>query len=122
LSAILLLFLFALSLASPMLSSAGESSLPACCRRAGQHHCSLGAAATAEGRSQSGPALRDSGRCPMYPAFTVSTIAGFDGILAANGSAICMAAKAASCGSFELRVLSYLKIRAHSKRGPPVIA
>jgi hypothetical protein len=114
-SAILLLLLFGLSLLSPLLGSDGGTSLPACCRRAGQHHCSGTVSDPA-----SGPVLLSSGRCPSYPAgFTIGTLAGFAGVPAIAGAAILLAAELAACDSFELLVLSSLSDRAHAKRGPP---
>jgi hypothetical protein len=114
-SAILLLLLFGLSLLSPLLASDSASNLPACCRRAGQHHCSDMA-----GTPSSGPAFRNTGHCPMYPSgFTAGTLAGFMGVLVVATAAILLAAEFAACNSFELFVLSSLSNRAHNKRGPP---
>jgi len=60
--AIALLTLFSLSLIPPSaFASDPEAGLPACCRRAGKHHCSLAA-----GGSSSGPALQSS-PCSVFP-------------------------------------------------------
>jgi hypothetical protein len=118
-SAILLLLLFGFSLLTPLFGSDDESNLPACCRRAGKHHCSM----TGSGGSTSnGPAFRGNGRCPSYPGFGAGTMQTIAGPTPASVSPFALAAKTASCSSFELRVLSSLRLRAHSKRGPPVSA
>ena len=63
-SAILLMALFSLSLISPaVFASDADSNLPACCRRAGKHHCAM----TASQLGASGPAVQ-TGRCPVFPA------------------------------------------------------
>ena len=116
-SAILLLLLFGLSLLSPLFGSDDESSLPACCRRGGNHHCSMMASSDS---ASSGPAFRSNGRCPFYPGFGSGTMQTFAGITPSTNSTFALAAKAASCNSFQLRVLSSLRLRAHSKRGPPL--
>lgn len=64
-----LLLLFGLPLIAPLfaLSQAPESTLAACCRRAGAHHCMMSAeqlAALLDGR-QHFTAL--TSKCPMYP-------------------------------------------------------
>jgi hypothetical protein len=119
-SAILLLLLFGLSLLSPLFGSDGEANLPACCRRAGKHHCAMPAGS---GAPDSGPALRGKGRCPSYPSgFGVGTVQTVIGVAPASASAFMPTAEFASCNSFELRVLSSLRFRAHGKRGPPLSA
>jgi hypothetical protein len=116
-SAILLLLLFGLSLLSPLMGSDGAGNLPACCRRAGLHHCDM-----AGGAPASSPVLRTSGHCPMYPAgFAAGTLSGFIGVLMAAASAVLLTAELAACNSFQLVLLSSLSDRAHSKRGPPPV-
>ena len=56
-AAILLIGLFSFSLMAPIVvAEATEARLPECCRRAGNHHCSIGAPA---GRSV-------AANCPLY--------------------------------------------------------
>jgi len=63
--AISLLMLFSFSLISPLLASdAVEASLPACCRRAGQHHCAMSDADSQPGRNTRIVAEK----CPYSPA------------------------------------------------------
>jgi hypothetical protein len=117
-SAILLLFLFGLALLSPLWGSDYESSLPACCRRGGKHHCAM--AGGSSGLS-SGPAFRNDARCPAFPGFVTGTFVGATGIVRAVVSEVALTAQRVSCASFELRVLSSLRLRAHAKRGPPAL-
>jgi len=118
-SAILLLIVFGLSLFSPLLGADDDSNLPACCRRAGKHHCSM-TRHSGSSDSLEGAAWNNNGRCPSYPGFAPGTFPIVAGVSPAAASAAVLAARRASCGSFELRVLSSLRLRAHSKRGPPV--
>jgi hypothetical protein len=118
-SAILLLFVFGLSLLSPLFGADAESSLPACCRKAGKHHCAMAGSNDSQ-NSPSGAGWRSNGRCPSYPGFATGTFPMVAGIAPRLASALALSVERASCSSFELRVLSSLRLRAHSKRGPPV--
>ena len=74
-SAILLLVLFSFLLISPMLTADADSALPACCRKGGQHHCSM------ENMGQpdevSGLALKSSSaKCPLFPQGGVAPACG----------------------------------------------
>ena len=63
--AISLLMLFSFSLISPLLATdALEASLPACCRRAGKHHCAMQIADSEQGRNIGIVAEK----CPYAPA------------------------------------------------------
>lgn len=63
-SATLLIVLFSFSLIGPAVFASDEDSkLPACCRRAGHHHCAM---QSSQSESSPGPALR-TGRCPIFP-------------------------------------------------------
>jgi hypothetical protein len=72
---LLLLALFALPLASTLLaSSQGEANLPACCRRAGAHHCAgMSAPETAAASTDHAHVAILTAHCPSYPA-TVATL------------------------------------------------
>ena len=71
--ALVLLAVFALPLASPLLAlgPGGDAGLPACCRREGKHHCAMTAAERSRlsaGKSAD-PAFRTPEiRCPHCPA------------------------------------------------------
>jgi hypothetical protein len=115
-SAGLLIALFGLSLMSPAVFASGDdSNLPACCRRAGKHHCSmLGADPSA------GPSLR-SAPCPLFPsapnipANRIVTFVGSRPPVFAG-----MVDRSAECPE----VTSISRISYHrpgEKRGPPVL-
>jgi hypothetical protein len=114
--AIALLTLFSLSLIPPSaFASDPEAGLPACCRRAGKHHCSK----VAEGFS-SGLVLQAS-RCSFFPGARVVTASPKAGMLTtplvsrlshASTSAIPLANEAPS------EVLFHSPRR---QRGPPVL-
>jgi len=114
-SAILLLVAFSLPLiAAPFTDS--DSSLPACCRRAGKHNCSMGA-----GDPSSGPsfARRD---CPYLPALScmLAPVAPVlpQSSLAVAPSIVSHAAVLASghdCGNTCCE-------ESHPKRGPPSLS
>jgi hypothetical protein len=60
----ILLTLLSFPLIAPLLANT-DSSLPACCRRNGKHHCSM----MSMGSPAPGPAVRAvRPRCPYYPA------------------------------------------------------
>ena len=78
--AIALLALFSFSLIGPVaFASDPESNLPACCRRAGKHHCAM---LTAEVGASSGPSIQAS-RCPYFPQGSGATALPHTGLLKA---------------------------------------
>lgn len=118
-SAILMLAIFSFSLMSPLFGSDPNANLPACCRRNGKHHCAM---AMGVGASQSGPALGNNAKCPMYPgcafarggSLAVQTHSTSSVTRADNGRQL-----SAQRDRFNLRVLS---ANAHHKRGPPSLS
>jgi hypothetical protein len=113
LQAALLLVLFCLSLLSPLFGAAGRTNLPACCRRAGQHHCA-GSQVPPSGR-----VLQNDARCPLYPGIAPGAVQVFAGIFpAATVAARFRACVAARDSYARLRASSRID-RAYSKRGPP---
>ena len=115
-SAILLMVLIGFSLIGPAFSADTESSLPACCRRAGQHHCATGMGSS----ESSGPAFQ-TGHCPLFPGSLVVP-AGSGALLAVVYSAIgvllvfeAASLRSPSAGHPVFRGLS------HQKRGPPFL-
>jgi hypothetical protein len=77
-----LLALFGFSLISAAFpTAAAESNLPACCRRAGKHHCGT----PGETAPPAGPAFQAGDRCPYFPgSFTAARSPGvFDAIVLA---------------------------------------
>jgi len=61
--ALLLVALFSVPLFTPLLAADQRRELPACCRRDGQHHCSMPSRPAAA--QSDGPALE--ARCSLYP-------------------------------------------------------
>jgi hypothetical protein len=71
-SASLLALTFVVSLLAPIVLASPSSTLPACCRRDGKHHCGMGAA---KSDSHSGAALKAAKvRCAEYPFTGASPI------------------------------------------------
>jgi len=65
--ATLVLVLFSFSLIGPLVSANVQSGVPACCRRAGKHHCAMAGDASASHADSQGAALRASrDQCPFY--------------------------------------------------------
>jgi hypothetical protein len=61
-----MLALFSLLLILPALTVDGDSALPACCRKGGQHHCSMANMEEQSGET-SGFALKSSStKCPLF--------------------------------------------------------
>lgn len=116
--AILLLALFSFSLLSPAFSSDSDARLPACCRRGGQHHCSMAVG----GDSSSGVSFKANGRCPMYPGV----------MLYPGGSSAARITSAPSLDPPDMGrtllihsirpIRAILHTRAHYKRGPPAFS
>jgi hypothetical protein len=66
--AILLAALFTLPFVTPLLAQSREANLPACCRRAGAHHCQMAAIPTTGTHL-----LAHNSCCPLYPRAITST-------------------------------------------------
>ena len=113
---LVLLVLFSSSLIAPIFASDGSSNLPACCRRAGAHHCSGMTPSLTDG---SGPTLTAvHARCPLYPHAT----RGFElrqGSLTRSESCCAeLVAHQSGRAQTEARYRSS-SVRARHKRGPP---
>jgi hypothetical protein len=67
--AIALTMLFGWLLLVPAIAAVGESTVPACCRKSGKHHCMTHSHANSTGTSVA--SLRD--KCPCVPQATVAT-------------------------------------------------
>jgi hypothetical protein len=105
---------FSFSLISPALFAADpDSKLPLCCRRAGNHHCTLLA-----NQAESGPAVQPAS-CPFFPtasAFPATRIVGLPGISAVVSTGIVNYSVAIQ------RIAALCRIsysRTGQKRGPP---
>jgi hypothetical protein len=74
-AAILLLVWFSLSLIPPTLFADADSTLPACCRKSGKHHCSM--AESAPQQQPRGVVMRSvRAKCSLYPAAGAIPVAG----------------------------------------------
>jgi hypothetical protein len=115
----LLLALFSFPLIAPMLRADAASSLPACCRRAGKHHC---ATASASGDTASGPALKAiQPKCSNYPS-TIAVPRGSSVAFFKNSPSI--SASLLSYPSVDARTEAQYRVsfsRSRQKRGPPVL-
>lgn len=131
--AALLLGVYGLLVGMPLLAMARgpESRLPACCRRAGAHHCAMGMAGMAQGGSGvsdgSGAAEAGGGarwmapveRCPMWPVPVQSPRGiGFDAVLGAQpGFAVAVCHPGSVVQASSRRRIA--RERSRHKRGPP---
>jgi len=111
---ILLLAAFALPLVAPMLALAQDpdAGLPACCRRHGQHHCTM-----LDDRGSS--AHRVVAVCPAWPQRAVPSPVGSHHFVACTSSAAC-SVRANSTPSTQTQTLRLTVCEhLHPKRGPP---
>ena len=112
--AVLLIALFGLLAVSPAFASDPDSNLPACCRRAGKHHCALASTSGAA----SGPALQSGGRCPYFPGSVVTTSP--DAIAAVASRVLFAPAPRHAAVRYASQTSAiFSPDRSHQKRGPP---
>jgi hypothetical protein len=116
--AISLLLLFSFLLVSPLLASdVVEANLPACCRRAGKHHCAMSFdAGSQQGRSISIVAEK----CPCAPAVPAT----FHLSVFAPPADDAVFAGLASHPAIHTQIEAQYRIsfdRARQKRGPPTL-
>ena len=121
-SAILLVILFSFSLAGPALFQDAESSLPACCRRDGKHHCGMADRDVADAvqMPSSGPsvdALR--AKCPFFPNGGAVVPESGPALLAATHSAVVSFASQAAAPVQTDAGYRISSNTSHQKRGPP---
>jgi hypothetical protein len=120
---ILLLLAFALPIAAPALALAegGESSLPACCRRGGVHHCAMTMGMSAS--SNSAPQwMAKRERCPYCPASFSGSVHGERYAMPTRGAVLPrMSAMAAGVPQAESR-WRVARESARGKRGPPAVS
>jgi hypothetical protein len=111
--AIALLLVFAGDTALPALLADSESSLPACCRRDGKHHCAMMEKETA------GPSWRTVTRkCPLFPKSAVAFFTDQAAPPAASHFAGWIASHPVNKAQTEvLYRISHSRTR--QKRGPP---
>jgi len=120
--AALLVSVFSFSLIGPALFASADSSVPACCRRDGKHHCSM-SGMDQDAAPLSGPAMvAYSAKCLYFPK---------GGALLPHSDAALLTARDAVCTSTTGQATIQLKPdaayctvfnRAHQKRGPPSLS
>jgi DNA-binding XRE family transcriptional regulator len=111
--AIALLLIFSGDSALPALLADSESSLPACCRRDGKHHCAM------TEKEAAGPSWRTATRkCPLFPKRTVAFFTDQAAPLPASRFAGWIASHPVTKAQTEaLYHISHSRTR--QKRGPP---
>ena len=121
-SAILLVILFSFSLAGPALFQDAESSLPACCRRDGKHHCGMADRDVADAvqMPSSGPSVDAlHGKCPFFPNGGALVPESGPALLAASQTAgVSIVSQAANPAQVEAGYRIFFNT-SHQKRGPP---
>ncbi len=113
--AVLLMALFGLLAVSPALASDPESNLPACCRRAGKHHCMTAAGSGATG----GLAIESGGTCPYFPG-SLATASSPDAVAAFTTQTVSAPPTYRTAERYATpEVAIFSPGRSHHKRGPP---
>ena len=118
-SGVLLAF-FLLPLFLPFFSFGSESTLPACCRRDGKHHCAMSARLRESVQSaSSGPVVRDvTSPCPYRSRLLMAFISRMLFVPCApvfSGQAVSYPAP----GLETILLARLCEIRSNLKRGPP---
>jgi hypothetical protein len=117
---IFLILFFGLGPVSATLEGSDDTSLPACCRRHGEHHCDITAKMSAMIQAASGstPMLAAPPTCPLFPGFMAGPAT----------PAHALPASQLDSPTPHLQVLTFVHgrvaarltpIRAHAGRGPP---
>ena len=114
--AITIVLLFGFSLTAPLFALDSDSSLPACCRRNGSHHCSGGMVTDAASQAISSI----SPKCPNFPKAIAAPLPhSFAPQLTRSIGTPLYARPAATPQTAARYRVSYARTR--QKRGPPVI-
>jgi hypothetical protein len=119
---ILLLAIIGLPLAAPLFaaSSRDESSLPACCRRNGKHHCMGGMEMSAEASSK--PAFRaPKDACPYAPTLPTAFHRNSFATFSRTATSIVLQTHDTILAQTECK-LRISRSRSRQKRGPPTIS
>ena len=108
----LLIALFSLTALTPLFAVEQSSELPACCRRAGKHHCEMDAA-----RTSGGPGLHSN--CALFPkghcSGSVACAAACDLPVAASSVPVTSASVRTGARTYFVTAFS----ESTPKRGPP---
>jgi len=113
---ILLVLVFS---AGPLLFAfqANDSSLPACCRRHGAHHCAMDSAESAADSAAS-PILKAPSRCPRFPQHANARTSACAAVLNYSHVATAIACDAERSGPAATGHIS-IHLRTPVLRGPP---
>lgn len=115
----ILLAVFSFLLIAPVAFADPESNLPACCRRDGAHHCSMGATMNDEASGSGFQAARD--RCPAFPIASASPT-GAEFALANRAGVVSRAELSYPSVPFQTESrFSVSFSRSRQKRGPPAV-
>lgn len=119
---ILLLAVLGLPMAAPLmaLSRTDETSLPACCRRGGAHHC-MGVATHAQQQNGSPQWAAPAERCPYCPAFVTGVHADQLALTVAEASYAGIVSHPTVHAQTESRQ-RIARDRSRQKRGPPQLS
>jgi hypothetical protein len=98
-------------------ASEDDTSLPACCRRLGAHHCAMSSVASAMTAS-SAPSFSAPVTCPRYPGAAAAVVSPAFALTAAQNALPAMMAQAyKAAGAYAAAPSSPSRTRAG--RGPP---
>ncbi|MDQ6677085.1 MAG: hypothetical protein M3Z09_07295 [Acidobacteriota bacterium] len=118
---VLLLALIGFSSISPALVAAEGSELPACCRKAGAHHCAM-RTNPAVSQPSTGATLSASGKCISFPTGAFSATQSVSGIpVLISSYSSNLYAHPIGQAQTEARYRASLT-RGWQKRGPPVFS
>jgi hypothetical protein len=119
-SAILLLVFVSFSLIAPSVRPDAGSKLPPCCRKNGQHHCSMDPAVHDE--QASATAIQSvSAKCPLFPNGGAAPASGVAGV---PRPAVLFFAAIASHPTAHAQTEAQFRVsfsRTRQKRGPPTL-
>jgi hypothetical protein len=119
--AILLLVVMGLPIASPLSAFAGATTLPACCRRDGKHHCMQTMDSRVENSRQTSPSFsRIEMKCPQFPRVLTSPVHGPLGLSASSAIFAEIGSHPALAPQTESNYRISL-VRSNQKRGPPSV-
>jgi hypothetical protein len=116
---ILLVVLFGFGPLSATLGASDDTSLPACCRRHGTHHCAMPPQAmrSMQASGHSAPAFTAPSHCPLYPDLTNPATQTHALLALAAGLPVLLAYPNSPASSRAAARLS--QIRTRSGRAPP---
>jgi hypothetical protein len=118
---IFLILTFAFGPLSALADGSEDANLPACCRRAGAHHCAISmhrAAMRAEAESEKTTSIGVPSTCPQYPGLAAMFAAPAPALAASSASAA-VAAATLRTGDGGHEVIFSATLGTHAGRGPP---